>query len=54
MLTRRGRKVRGFLIGALVGFTIWFINGFWWDCDLRAGATTPCRVIWQMPFVSAD
>lgn len=51
-LTKRGHKVRGFVIGALVGIVIWLWEGVWWDCDLRQGATEPCKVVWQPPFVS--
>jgi hypothetical protein len=45
-VTLRGRRV-AFFIALLVGFVMaQFIMHFYVDCDLRAGATTPCQIGW--------
>ena len=46
-LTVRGRIVVGILCGIAMAIIVTLINGMWWDCDLRAGATTPCRLYWS-------
>lgn len=46
-LTVRGRIVFGVIIGIGFALFILLISGFWWDCDLRANATSPCRVYWS-------
>ena len=45
-LTIRGRIVVGIVIGLLIATFIMLVCGMWWDCDLRAGSTTPCSVGW--------
>ena len=45
-LTVRGRIIVGLLCGIGVALIVTLISGMWWDCDLRAGATTPCRLYW--------
>jgi Na+-translocating ferredoxin:NAD+ oxidoreductase RnfD subunit len=47
-LTVRGRIVVGILCGIAMAIIVTLINGMWWDCDLRAGATTPCRLYWSI------
>ena len=46
-LTVRGRVVVGLLCGLAIALVVMVMNGVWWDCDLRAGATTPCVVHWS-------
>jgi hypothetical protein len=43
-LTVRGRIVVGLLCGIGVALVVTLFQGIWWDCDLRAGATTPCKL----------
>jgi len=43
-LTVRGRIVVGLLCGIAVALVVILLNGMWWNCDLRAGATTPCKL----------
>jgi hypothetical protein len=45
-LTVRGRVVVGVITGLLLAIFVVLICGMWWDCDLRAGSTTPCSVGW--------
>ena len=45
-LTRRGRIVVGIAIGLLIALIVVLFNGMWWDCDLRAGSNTACRLYW--------
>lgn len=45
-LTVRGRLTIGLLCGIAVAFIVTLISGMWWDCDLRAGATSVCRLEW--------
>lgn len=45
-LTIRGRLVVGLLCGIGFALVVFVTNNLWWDCDLRAGATTPCSVHW--------
>lgn len=45
-LTIRGRITVGLLCGIGVALLVTLISGMWWDCDLRAGSTTPCRLYW--------
>jgi hypothetical protein len=45
-LTVRGRVVVGISIGIAIAIGVILLSGMWWDCDLRAGATTPCLVSW--------
>jgi Na+-translocating ferredoxin:NAD+ oxidoreductase RnfD subunit len=47
-LTARGRLVVGILCGILFALVVSITNNLWWDCDLRAGATTPCVVHWGL------
>jgi len=45
-VTLRGRRV-AFFVALVVGFVIaQFVMHFYVDCDLRAGATTPCTIGW--------
>lgn len=45
-VTLRGRRV-AFFIALVVGFVMaQFVMHFYVDCDLRAGATTPCQIGW--------
>ena len=45
-ITLRGRRV-AFFIALVVGFVMaQFVMHFYVDCDLRAGATTPCQIGW--------
>jgi hypothetical protein len=46
-LTVRGRIVVGLLCGIVVAIIVTLFNGMWWDCDLRAGATSACRLYWS-------
>jgi hypothetical protein len=46
-LTVRGRIVVGLLCGIAMAIIVTVINGMWWDCDLRAGATSACRLYWS-------
>lgn len=46
-LTVRGRVVVGLLCGVGVAILVTLINGMWWDCDLRAGSTSACRLYWS-------
>jgi Na+-translocating ferredoxin:NAD+ oxidoreductase RnfD subunit len=46
-LTVRGRIVVGLLCGITMAIIVTVINGMWWDCDLRAGATSACRLYWS-------
>lgn len=47
---RKGYRVIGAFWGLVFAlFNIFVVNAIWWDCDLRAGATTPCRVSWHNP-----
>ena len=43
-LTVRGRIVVGLLCGIAVALVVILFNGMWWNCDLRAGATTSCKL----------
>jgi hypothetical protein len=45
-LTVRGRVVVGISIGIAMAIVVILFSGMWWDCDLRAGSTTPCVVGW--------
>jgi hypothetical protein len=45
-LTVRGRVVVGISIGIAIAIFVILLSGMWWDCDLRAGSTTPCVVGW--------
>ena len=45
-LTVRGRVVVGVSIGIAMAIVVILLSGMWWDCDLRAGSTTPCVVGW--------
>lgn len=45
-LTVRGRVVVGVITGLLLAIFVVLLCGMWWDCDLRAGSTTPCSVGW--------
>jgi len=45
-LTVRGKIVVGLLCGIGVAIIVVLINGMWWDCDLRAGSSGQCLVIW--------
>jgi hypothetical protein len=45
-LTVRGRVVVGISIGIGLAIVVILLSGMWWDCDLRAGSTTPCVVGW--------
>jgi hypothetical protein len=45
-LTVRGRVVVGVSVGLAMAFAVVILSGMWWDCDLRAGSTTPCIVGW--------
>jgi hypothetical protein len=47
-LTVRGRVVVGLLCGIAVAVLVVLTNSFWWDCDLRSGASTPCRLYWSI------
>lgn len=45
-LTLRGRRVV-FFFALILGLLIaQFVMHFYVDCDLRAGATTPCQIGW--------
>lgn len=45
-ITLRGRRVI-FIAAVIAGFLInLFVSNFSIDCDLRAGATTPCSIQW--------
>lgn len=46
-LTVRGRIVVGLLFGIGFAIVVSIMSGMWWDCDLRAGATTPCVIHWK-------
>ena len=46
-LTVRGRIVVGLLCGILAAIIVALFSGMWWDCDLRAGATSACRLYWS-------
>lgn len=46
-LTLRGRRV-AFVFLLILGFAIGVFVSHWYvDCDLRAGATTPCVAGWH-------
>jgi hypothetical protein len=45
-LTVRGRIVVGVSVGLCMAIVVILLSGMWWDCDLRAGSTTPCVVRW--------
>jgi len=45
-LTVRGRIVVGITTGLCIAIIVYILCGMWWDCDLRAGATTPCSIGW--------
>lgn len=45
--TVRGRIVVGLLCGIGMAIIVCLLNGMWWDCDLRAGATSACRLYWS-------
>ena len=45
-LTVRGRIVIGLIAGLVIATFIIVVCGMWWDCDLRAGATTQCSIRW--------
>ena len=45
-LTVRGRIVVGVSVGLLLAIFVVLLCGMWWDCDLRAGSTTPCSIGW--------
>lgn len=45
-LTIRGRITVGLLCGIGVALLVTLISGMWWDCDLRSGAESPCRLYW--------
>ncbi len=47
-LTTRGKIVVGLLCGIGVAIIVVLINGMWWDCDLRAGSSGQCSVIWDI------
>jgi Na+-translocating ferredoxin:NAD+ oxidoreductase RnfD subunit len=47
-LTVRGRIVVGLLCGVAVAIIVSLLNGMWWDCDLRAGSTSACRLYWSI------
>ena len=47
-LTVRGRLVVGLLCGIGFALVVFVTNNLWWDCDLRAGATTPCSIHWGL------
>ena len=47
-LTVRGRIVVGLLCGIAMAIIVTLINGMWWDCDLRAGSTSACRLYWSI------
>jgi hypothetical protein len=47
-LTVRGRIVVGLLCGIAMAIIVALFNGMWWDCDLRAGATSACRLYWSI------
>lgn len=45
-ITVRGRIVLACTLGLMLAIIVFLINGMWWDCDLRANSTTPCRLFW--------
>lgn len=45
-LTLRGRRVAFFITFAVGLIVAQFVMHFYVDCDLRAGATTPCTIGW--------
>ena len=47
-LTVRGRVVVGLLCGIAMAIIVTLISGMWWDCDLRAGSTSACRLYWSI------
>jgi hypothetical protein len=47
-LTVRGRIVVGLLCGIAMAIIVTLISGMWWDCDLRAGSTSACRLYWSI------
>lgn len=45
-LTVRGRIVVGLSVGIGMAIVVILLSGMWWNCDLRAGSTTPCVIGW--------
>jgi len=45
-LTRRGKFVVMFLLMIVLWLLCMFVSHVVVDCDLRAGSTGPCQVLW--------